>query len=353
MLTIYTTEDIVSSIMNDPDDKYATWKLLFKKIKLSFNVLLNETTDLDKNDDNPLLSISKGEDQDLQIESKNNSTIDKLINLDSNVVIAPGTILLIDVSEEIAKKISLKYGVICHPLHVKPEDNPIFRDCIERNIEKDDSPHSWNHLLNISSPILSNALIMTDRYLFSKDSGNITYKDGVENVFEILDSILPKNLNVDYHILFVFDATKIDHATTFEEVSTKLNKLKKRLNRAYPINIETLSVEFSQDDENYKKTHNRRIISNYFIIRAEHSLRAFRNNVGLYTQSLFFDWAASKGIIKQVNSDIPDKALSKCIRDMQKIINTLKNSKEVNFTQNGKSNMPLSELKNRLIHNNL
>jgi len=207
----------------------------------------------------------------------------------------------------------------------------------------------------------SNSLIFIDRYLFSEDSNGLKSEDGINNVFDILNKILPHTLDKEYHILLVFDASTLSKSplnnnsnanesyTPFKRISTQINSLKKRLNRTYNIVIETVSIDHNCGY--YSDTHNRRILSNYFIIRAEHSLKAFRDSKSLYSQSLFLDWGASKGIVRSRKSDVPANALNKCLKGIKNAINQLKESKEPpSFSQNGNSNISIQEIKNRLLN---
>ena len=105
-------------------------------------------------------------------------------------------------------------------------------------------------------------MIFIDRYLFSDDSNGILTQDGLDNVYEILNKALPEKLGVDFHVLLIFDATAMGkNPLTFEELSLKLEQLRKRIRRPFDIIIEAISINHS--DFNYDETHNRRILSNY------------------------------------------------------------------------------------------
>ena len=352
MLSIYTTEDIISAIYKDGDDKYTAWYDLITKTRPILKVLLGENTDYDTDDYNPVYMLEK--DHDINVEPEytedvgENSYLASVVNMQQNSVADPCAVFILDVDKETAKQISDKYGIICHSFGESPITNPLFQESIEKDVDKAENNRGWHELILRDATVPSNSLVFIDRYLFSHDSGNITSQDGVENVFTILDKALPLSLGVDYHVLLVFDASTVDKVDTFERISTQVNNLKRRLNRPYNITIETVSI--SSDDFNYDETHNRRILSNYFIIRVDRSLKAFRGTKSLYTQSLWLDWAASKGVVRQLRSDAPAKALYKYIKEVRSAIAQLKKSLgNVSFTQNGNPRIAISNISHRLL----
>lgn len=340
MLSIYTTENIVTSIFQDSDNKYDAWYDFITKLRPTMNVLLNEDTDYEYNDFNPVYMFLNTYDIDAELEFLDevgeNAYLSLVISLTPDVINDPHAIFLLDIDESQAKEISEKYGVICHSFKASPLSNPIFQDGIEKNVEKKEEKRGWHELLPVDAVSPSNSIIFVDRYLFSKDSDGITGQDGVNNAYEVLNRILPVKLGVEYHILFVFDAStlSVHSGDTFESISTQLNNLVKRLARPYNIVMESVSID--NNDMNYDETHNRRILSNYFIVRVDRSLKAFRQTHSLYSQSMFLDWGASKGIIHSKRSDAPAKALVKYIKEVKIAIGQLKKSVgQVLFAKNG------------------
>lgn len=353
MLAIYTTESIVTSIYQDNDNTYDVWYNLITKLRPTMNILLNENTDYEDNDYNPVYMFEK--DFDINVEPEffdevgENSYLSMVQSLVPNSIKSSQAIFILDITEEKAKEISEKYGVICHSFKSNPVSNPIFQESIEKNVEKKEKGRGWHELLSPETIYPSNSLIFVDRYLFSKDSEGITGQDGVDNAYEVLDKILPAKLGVDYHILFVFDASTLSSysGVDFKSISTQLHKLLKRLERPYNIVLETVSID--HNDLNYDETHNRRILSNYFIIRVDRSLKAFSSKYSLYSQSIFLDWVASKGVVHSMRSDAPVKALNKYIKEIRVAIDQLKKSTApVPFTNNGKS-LPIQNITHRFM----
>lgn len=340
MLSIYTTEKIVTSIFQDSDDKYEAWYDFITKLRPTMNVLLNEDTDYEDNDYNPVYMFEK--DYDINVEPEyldevgENAYLSLVMSLAPDTIKNPHAIFLLDIEESQAERISKKYGVICHSFNSSPATNPIFQEGIEKNVEKKEKGRGWHEILPANAVFPSNSLVFVDRYLFSKDSGGITGQDGINNAYEVLNRILPPQLGVDYHILFVFDASTLSmhRGDTFDSISAQLNNLVKRLVRPYNIVMESVSID--HNDLNYDETHNRHILSNYFIVRVDRSLKAFRPTHSLYSQSIFLDWGASKGIIHSKRSDAPAKALGKYIKEIKVAIGQLKKSVgQVPFAKNG------------------
>ena len=356
MTTLYTTEEILSSIYLDNEENGRVWRELIRKLKPILRIIVRNESDYVENESSLIFSFAK--DYDIQPESEcveegdGNAILKHIVDTHKSELSDTNSIILLDISTEEAKSITNTYGIICHPFAVASIENPLFQEGIEKSVDKDEQHIGWQGLFCDDCEIPSNSLIFVDRYLFSKE-GWITSQDGIDNVYEILNIVLPKSLGVDYHILIIFDATtlKSTDGDTFQRISKRINTLKRRLSRPYNIIIEMLSLDrntlYSND---YNATHNRRILSNYFILRVDRSLKAFRENHSLYSQSLWLDWSASKGIVRQTKSDLPAKELRKYINDIKKAVRQLKTVKgEILFSQNGNSHVTLGNISNRLL----
>lgn len=352
MLSIYTTENIISAIFKDNENKYDAWYDFITKLRPNMKVLLDVDTDYEDNDYNPVYMFQK--DYDIQVEPEfledvgDNSYIHQIERMEMQSVSDPFAIFILDVDEDTARKISEKYGVVCHALSVHPHSNPIFQEGIEKSIEKKEPRNGWHELLTGENTTPSNQMVIIDRYLFSDDSNGITTQDGLDNISEILKLALPQKLGVDFHVLIIFDATEMGkNPMTFNQLSTKLNGIKNSIKRPYNIILEVASI--SRDDFNYDETHNRRILSNYYIIRLEHSVKAFKSGRGLYSQTIWLDWAASKGVISHRTSDAPSRSLYKYAKETMTAIEQLK--KKVGgtlYSHNGNCNLSISDIKHRI-----
>ncbi len=356
MLSVYTTENIISTIFKDSENKYDVWYNFFTKLRPTIKVLLDVNTDYDDNDYNPVFMLEKDYDIEVVPEYLEDvgecSYVSKIERMELLSVSDPFAIFILDIDENTAQKISEKYGVVCHALSVHPHLNPIFQEGIEKSIEKKEQRKGWSELLTRENTTPSNQIVIIDRYLFSDDSNGITTQDGLDNISEILEYALPQKLGVDFHVLIIFDATEMGRSPMmFNQLSTKLNGIKNSIKRPYNIIIEVASI--SHYDFNYDETHNRRILSNYYIIRVEHSLKAFKSGRGLYTQTLWLDWIASKGIISHKLSDAPSRSLHKYIKETMGAVEQLK--KKVGgtlYSYNGNCNLSITNIKHRICNFN-
>ena len=129
----------------------------------------------------------------------------------------------------------------------------------------------------------SNALLLTDRYLFAFRRPNAG--DGIANIKDILSELLPKQFQGgNYHVTVIFDNMARDENYTFAEIAKLLEEVKQQVNRDYPITMEVIGI--TPDCSIYNKLHNRMIISNYYLVEASHKLAAFNKDKGTARQML-------------------------------------------------------------------
>jgi hypothetical protein len=161
-------------------------------------------------------------------------------------------------------------------------------------------------------PLPSNALILTDRYLFKNT--NARYGNGFANVRSILTELLPRELNTTYHITVIFDKDSIDALYDFQTIAKRLNDIKEEFKRPYPITMEVLGI--TGKNEAYHNLHNRRIVSNYFVVKMDYSLAAFNKTVG----------TADQTITPQVlfTEDSLDRHSTAPLKSMEQITSTLR-----------------------------
>ena len=200
-----------------------------------------------------------------------------------NVLKDPSALYLLDISPNEAMSIQKEYGVMCLSSS-HPDISPLIDvNDIHISQERERLGRGWDSVLDSIETLPSNALLLTDRYLFAFRHPNAG--DGIANIHDILDELLPQQFaGGDYHVTVVFDNNS-KHATyTFNEIATLLNRLKQQLKRNYPIMMEVLGV--TPDCSIYNKLHNRLIISNYYLVEAGHKLAAFNADRGTSRQTL-------------------------------------------------------------------
>lgn len=260
----------------------------------------------------------------------------------------PSSLFILDIPITEAIKIRTAYGVFCFS-----GENTNIAQLIDTNDEHttdDNEPlgNGWGTVLKSVKGLPSNALLLTDRYLFSgysKKAGN-----GIDNVCDILDTLLPKKFLGEYHVTIVFDNdSRNDKYTSFNEIVIQLNKVKQCLHRDYPINMEVLGM--TPDCDLYNELHNRRIISNYYIIKVEHKLAAFNGNRGTCMQTITPQALFTNDSLNR-NSTPPLKAIDHAIADIRNFsVSASKSddSPDYYYALNGKRMEKCTGIKNRLL----
>lgn len=230
----------------------------------------------------------------------------------------PHDAFLLDLNPEQAEDIKNKFGVMCQSTQDLSKC-PIAESGCHFNLVKNCRGHSWSELFADSSKIPSNSLIIVDRYLFGYEGRlHSGYVDGVNNIKQILSAALPQNISCDFNVLIIFDAeSSTDHNFDLDAVASELEYYKTNdLRRPYNIDIELLSV--TSQCPRYEETHNRRVLSNYYIVYAEHLLKAFKQyGESMTTQKLNLDLSYSEGL--RDRSDVPQKAIDNLVSKLQEL----------------------------------
>lgn len=200
-----------------------------------------------------------------------------------NVLKNPSSLYILDVSPADAMAIQKTYGVLC-----QSGDCPNISSLIDVNDiyiakEQEKLGQGWDTVLDSIEMLPSNALLLTDRYLFAFKHPNAG--DGISNIKDILAELLPKQfLGGNYYVTIVFDNMAKNDYYSFSEIAQLLEEVKKQLKRDYQITMEVIGI--TPDCPIYKKLHNRMIISNYYLVEASHKLAAFNKNTGTARQML-------------------------------------------------------------------
>jgi len=231
-------------------------------------------------DENPLFVFSLMHDQNLEDSSK---YMESIIQDNSKVLENPCGAFILNIGEDQAKKIRKNYGVICESTQNLQPSILVTSDFL---VDREKDGKTWERF-PFKKTVPSNTLIIQDRFFCRSDYGE-SIEDSYENFKGIIHALMPLEFMGEYHLMLIFDAKKIEtrDCVTFEDISYELNQIKEELERerGYTIIFEILSVP--EHSYLYEKTHNRRIISNYYWIRADHKLKAFRGTENLAEQSL-------------------------------------------------------------------
>lgn len=200
-----------------------------------------------------------------------------------NVLKNPSSLYILNITSAEALAIQRTYGVMCLSGE-SPNISPLI-DINDIHIAKEQERlgRGWDTVLDSVETLPSNALLLTDRYLFAFKHPNAG--DGIANIKDILTELLPKQfLGGNYHVTVVFDNMAKNDNYSFEDIAHLLEDVKGQMQRDYPITMEVLGITPSCSI--YNKLHNRMIISNYYLVEASHKLAAFNKDMGTARQLL-------------------------------------------------------------------
>ena len=260
----------------------------------------------------------------------------------------PSALYILDIPRAQSLSIQKSYGVICQ--NGECPDISLLIDVNDVHIsnEHERLGRGWESVLDSVERLPSNALLLTDRYLFAFRNPNAG--DGFANTHDILDELLPQQfLGGDYHVTVVFDIENTNESYSFDEIATHLNRLKQQLNRSYPIMMEVLGI--TPNCSIYNKLHSRLIVSNYYLVEAGHKLAAFNENKGTARQMLvplaLFTESSLRGI-STPPLDAIDQTLD-ALRDFSRSLSKLTDHSVYSYAVNGKRMERCLGIRNRLI----
>lgn len=318
MFTLYTTEDKLTELCLDG----AEW---YDIIRNQRTIIVCNNSDDDEWDltNNTLLALHRAGtsidvDNELVMEIKeDHSKVLELIN--------PAYIL--DFKEEEAKAIQEKYGVIFLPTQNTPK--PIIsKRGWDIDTTDNSKPNAWDYFLE-GNIVPFNSLVIVDRYFFSSEIGE-NFEDSLFNLSAILNNLLPTKYMHKFTVSIIFDESKSDYE--MRDLATKVNRVKKSIIGKTPFTLELISID--SNCYKYEETHDRFIISNYFVINATHKIKAFNANKGsLCGQKLFFDYLYSKGIEEGDISSTPEVSQDRILKAICESIHTSKS--EIQYAKNG------------------
>lgn len=239
-------------------------------------------------------------DRDGIIVHENDSYLNRIQENPCSILDNPSDIYFVDSS---TKRNCLRenHGVLVSARRAEPA-TPL-KTSWEKVLRKGE-PFSWDTFFRsdvINKVIPSNSLILVDRYMFNP------LDEGVQNLMDILDSILPATLNGDYHVLLITDnnqITKDGEEVEPQDAVLEIQDVVPSLERPYRILLEVIMIQplergYARTPQNialrefYADTHDRHIISNYFIVSADHALSAVKGRngklVASFKQTLKFE----------------------------------------------------------------
>lgn len=300
MFSLYTTEENLIQMCLEA----GFWFDIIRKLKCVYVTTSSNNEEWDVGND--VLSALHRSGIMLEV----NNELEKNIRKDhSNVYSLPNPVYLLDIEKEEAQKIEEEYGVICKPIAERNE-MALTEPGWDINTSDKSKTQSWNFFLSgIKAPL--NAIVIVDRYFFASE---YKYKETIDvslkNLKQILETLLPKKAkDENIAVTIVYDHSTINvmnkcdkEYEKFKNLITEVNKVKKSISRPYAFSLELISL--TDDCYHYEDTHDRFIISNYFIVNATHKIKAFQER-DICTQILYFNYLFSKGIKPGEKSSIP------------------------------------------------
>lgn len=333
------------------EDDFDTWYKIIKKLGCVYT--LDDTgSDIEALDkDSAQMDVSFLIQQGGTNITDKSDYITEIINEPQKVLQEPCSAFLLDIDPSKAQDIQNKYGVICQSTR-KLKNNIWTKDYNNSyvNIGQGKNDHSWKDVFP-TDEIPRNSLIIIDRYLFSN------YDQGLHNLEEIVSNSMPLTLakGVNFHVLLIYDPTKVENSSVnnFKHLSTELNSIKNRIRKEKDFFIDFEVLAITKDDYSYDDTHNRRIISNYFIVSAEHMLKAFSSEGnGLCNQVINCNTLFSRGLDTKSKSDMPNDTHISILENLSSMVDFAQNKSKVAlpYSLNGNSNLSISNIKNRIIN---
>ena len=327
MLNIYTTEEKLVEITLEGSD----WLNIINKLHKV--TICNDSAEEEWDITNEvLLSLHRAQ----TILDVDNELIKDINNDPSHVRELSNPIYILDMNEKEAQAIAEKYGVIFLPSVHTPEP-VVAKNGWDIDTSDSEIPNNWEYFLNgIETPF--HALAIVDRYFFSSQVGE-TFADAISNLRGILNTLLPDKGKPVHNmtVSIIFDETKADAGYDMAKIATEVNKVKKSLVNKAPFNMELFAV--NSNCYRYEDTHDRFIISNYFVISASHKLKAYRptddDGDSLCNQILTFNYLYSKGLAEGDRSSAPVKTQDRVISALCEALHTSK--KEITYAVNGQT----------------
>lgn len=309
MFTFYTTEDKLTELCLEG----GTWYDIIRNQRTIY--VCNDSDEEEWDISNEiLLNLYRG---GVEIEVDNEVAED--IKKDTkNVLELVNPAYILDYSEQEATEISRKYGVIFLPTQNTPEP-AIAETGWTLDTSDDSKEQSWDFFLS-GIKTKYNSLVIIDRYFFSSEYGE-SLEDSKFNLRSILNILLPKEQMHKFTLSIIFDITKADKE--MQELATEVNKIKKTLVGHTSFDMELISID--SNCYNYDKTHDRFIVSNYFVIDAAHKIKAFRTDKTVLTeQNIHFKYLYSEGIRENDKSSKPEVSQDRILKAVCDAMHTSK-----------------------------
>ena len=225
-------------------------------------------------------------------------------------------IFIIDKDESECKRLSEEFGVLIvsskNPKGCNLHQPSFHKNLLKGSKYSDVVSTGWNLVLRPISFEPFNSIIIFDNYIFQRNIDN-----GIENIISFLSGILPKKLNVTFHILIVF--FNGDNKVNPKQLTDSISKIECDLSCPYPLDI-TFLTHIRSDE-----FHKRGVITNYHYIKSEHGFSAFIGDTVVMETDIDVYNAFT-----QINSPFSDLSLDWISERIGKISREYNSTSEVN-----------------------
>lgn len=357
MFKVYIDYDKMYDICLEQDDSDTWYKILCKQQ----NISVNAEDDVFLDTDNPLFIFSQMNGVEFEDAS---SYMNEISADNSKVLEQPCGAFILNIDSTKAKEIQSRFGVLCQSSNEMDSKGLTIGDVTITTTR----PGTWANRMPFGKVLPSNSLILVDRYLFGSENDE-TLQDSYDNIKDIMDAFIPDSFDSEYHVCIIFDTdhiqdrdiktllggtkskdfTEAERKSAFAKISTQINKIKNEYVKkyGYQITLEILSCD-RRDKQSYERTHDRRVISNFFFATASHKLKAFRNGQPLQKQKIDLLSLYAKGLGDL--SDIPEYAHADDINDLRYVMREAKKHPTLHmYSINGNVNSSVNDAKNRIL----
>lgn len=277
----------------------------------------------------------------------------------------PDGIFVLDVDEGTADNIRNAYGVLCmaenklnfsmltqrHSEFCEREE----KDVVDNTLTQNPTHLTISQLIPENVILPCNSIVVIDKYLFKDD------KDG-KCLVEILSRLLNRRLNKSYcHLLIIFDnsdagPTEEMRKNAFRDIVAGLQPVLERVNDLH-IKVEFLAGDFNTP-KLFEDMHNRKIITNYSIISAEHGFGMYnkRNQMKwdqkFTVESLYSDGLVTSSATPEKERQLIMKKVCSIMRYAREKFDKTNTRPKFRFGQDAKSNptkISPTDMVNRLV----
>jgi len=268
MFTVYVEKEIFESLVVFNEETPNWYNVLCKHSDVCLN-LTEEELEAEEIEGTPIFEFIKANGGRSPIALKD--YFDEIYQSPEIIAEKPRSAFFLNYTPEEAANLQENYGVIVHG--TTDFDDTILRGSFYKELPSTTILDSggkigWHNLISFALPP-SNAMIITDEYLFSNEEGGANI--GYANLIHLIDSLLPVALLVPYHICIIAnDQPEFGKAAKSEQwCNTIAANLKAAIIalRPYQIILELVFV---------KTLHKRRIMLNYLNGSCDKGFGVFR-----------------------------------------------------------------------------